>query len=126
MTDSGIVIADPDQGTRHIVLSLDIQGQIDVFEPYEDDASRGDNLYGFLKRWDEFRASDEPHLPTIEPRFGHPAFITRNAIERVNWIGLGIRRKEDTRAGVRGLAVPMGNGITKLGDNSYEIRIPHA
>ena len=125
-TQSGIIVADPDQGLRHVVLALDIQGQIDVWEPFEDGTEGGHNLIGFLRRWDAFRASDAAHLQVMEPRFGHPCFITRNAIERVNWIGLGIRRKEDTRAGVRGLALPANGGVQtrRLPDGNIEVLIP--
>lgn len=123
-TASGIIVADPDQGTPHVVLTMSPVGQIDVWEPFEDGTEGGHNLYGFLGRWEGFVASSEPFLNVYDPRFGHPAAIPRSAIDKVAWIGLGYRRREDTRAGVRGLAVPAGPGVRQVGPGAFEITVP--
>lgn len=122
-TDKEIAIADPDQGTPHVVLSTPPVGQIDVWESFQDGTKGGHNLFGFLGRWEGFIGSSEPFLYVQEPRFGHPAAIPRSAIEKVTWIGLGYRKAEDTRAGVRSsLAIP-GAGARRLPNGDIEIRV---
>lgn len=124
-TDVDIQVADPDQGTLHVVLTHPPVGQIDVWEPFTDGTAGGHNLFGFLERWKAFLAGSEPWLTVLEPRYGHPAVIGRGAIDKVAWIGLGYRKREDTRAGVRGspLAVP-GGGMRRLPNGDIEIMVP--
>lgn len=120
ITPSGIVLPDPDQGDLHVVLSLEIQGQIDVWEPFEDGTAGGHNLYGFIGRWEGFIASDEPFLWVHDPRFGNPAAIPRSTIDKVRWIGLGYRPRQDVRAGHR-ISSPQ---MRQKSDGSIEVLVP--
>jgi hypothetical protein len=123
-TASGITIPDPDQGTPYLLINFAMPStQLMVWEPFEDGAEGGHNLYGFLARWDAWTRSEEPFLEAIDPRFGHPMAIPRSAIPQVIGISIQYHRKEDTRAGVRGLAVP-GGGVRRLPDGSIEIQVP--
>lgn len=111
---SGITVADPDQGTPYVQVDLSFPNLfIEVWEPFEDQDG-GHNLPGFLARWEEWRCGEAPYLDIVEPRFGHPKLITRNVLDLVIAIGIGIRRKEDARAMVRSVlagAVPVVGGV---------------
>jgi hypothetical protein len=101
-TDSGITIADPDQGTPHVCVHLAVPGVfIHVWEPFVDGRSGGHDLPGFLERWEEWAAGDANFLFAREPRFGFPLAIPRSVLDWVTQITIEYRRKEDTRAGVR-------------------------
>ena len=124
-TDSEIAIPNPDQGTPHVVLSTPPVGQIDVWEPFEDGTKGGHNLFGFLERWRAFVAGTAPDLSVYDPRFGFPALIPRSAIDKVTWIDIGYRRREDTRAGHRSsLALAGGPDVRQVAPGEFEIRVP--
>lgn len=123
---SGIVIPDPDQGTPYIAVNFTFPStMLMIWEPFEDGTEGGHNLFGFARRWRDWEQSDEPFLQAVDPRFGQPVIIPRAAIAHVVQFSIQYHRKEDTRAGVRGLglAVP-GSPITRLPNGDIEIRVP--
>lgn len=122
-TASGIEIPDPDQGTPHIVMTTPPVGQIDVWWPFEDGTEGGHNLLGFLEVWAHFKAGSAPYLLVWEPRFGLPGAIDRAAIEKIGWIGLGYRRREDTRAGLRSDIWLPGSGARQVANGHTDMRV---
>jgi hypothetical protein len=122
---SGIVVPDPDQGTPYLAIQFTFPStMLMVWEPFEDGTAGGHNLFGFARRWEEWVAGEEAFLQAVDPRFGHPFVIPRSAIAHVAGIRIDYHRKEDVRAGVRGLAVPMQPGIRKVGRGAYELTLP--
>ena len=124
LTASGIFVPDPDQGTPFIQINFAMPSTLlGVWEPFEDGSEGGHNILGFCERWDAWEKSDLPFLQAHEPRFGFPIFIPRSAIPHVIQFGIEYRRKEDSRAGVRGLALP-GGGVRQRADGAIEVLIP--
>ena len=123
---SGFWVPDPDQGTPYLHLQFAMPSTaIMVWEPFpEDGPAGGHNLFGFAKRWAEWKASREPFLQAVDPRFGFPQLIPREAIPQLVQIAIQYHRKEDVRAGVRGLAVPGQPQIRQLANGTFEIAIP--
>ena len=115
LTRTGIVIADPDQGTLVVVVHLSFPTwQVEVFEPFEDGTEGGHNLPGFVARWEAWKRTDEPWFEFTEPRFGFPEVFSRSAVEFVTRISTGYHRREDVRAAVRSPlvgAVPVLAGV---------------
>ena len=109
ITPEGFVISDPDQGTRIVLLSLDfLGGMLNVWEPFApDDFERGDNLQGFLRRYERWAESKVRSLHFIDPRFGYDHYMQRGVIPHVIEIGIGIQRREDTRAMLRRRSLPL-------------------
>lgn len=125
-TASGIEVPDPDQGTLHVVIHLVVINVfVHVWEPFDDGTEGGHNLFGFVERWDGWTEGNERYLYAREPRFGHVIVIPRSLIPHVAQFALEYRRREDTRAGVRGatLAVPGVSARRRL-DGAIEVQIP--
>jgi hypothetical protein len=121
---SGIVVPDPDQGTLYIHVQFAMPSTaLMVWERFEDGTEGGHNLLGFTRRWADWTSSEDPFLVAVEPRFGGPLFIPRAAIVHVVGFWLAYHRKEDVRAGVRGLAVP-GQPAVRRVPGGYEVAIP--
>lgn len=128
-TPSGITIPDPDQGTACILVNFAMPSTMfEVWEPFEDGTPGGHNLFGFLRRWKEWAASEEPFLMAVELRFGYPMAFPRAALGENGAVGFSVQyhRREDARAGVRGgaIAVPGQPGMRVLPDGNIEIRVP--
>jgi hypothetical protein len=125
---SGIVVPDPDQGTPYIHVQFSMPSTaLMVWERFDDDTPGGHNLLGFTRRWAAWTAGDEPFLQAIDPRFGGPLFIPRAAIQHAVAFWVAYHRKEDVRAGVRGLAVPGEPAwptARRRPDGSIEVRVP--
>lgn len=128
VTASGIEIPDPDQGTAYVLVNCAMPSTMfQVWEPFEDGTPGGHNLFGFLRRWKEWAASEEPYLMAIELRFGHPMAFPRAILGESGAVGISVQyhRREDTRAGLRsGLAVPGQPTVRQLGNGAFEIGIP--
>jgi hypothetical protein len=121
----GIIIPDPDQGTPYLHVQFTMPSTaLMVWEGFEDGTPGGHNLLGFCRRWAAFVAGEEPFLQAIDPRFGHVLMIPRSAIAHVAGISVQYHRKEDVRAGHRGLAVPGQPAVVPMGNGTYEVRIP--
>jgi len=128
-TPSGIVIADPDQGTPYVLVNCAMPSTMfQVWEPFEDGTPGGHNLLGFLRRWKEWAAGDEPFLMATELRFGHPMALPRAALGENGAVGISIayHRREDARASIRpsALAVPGQPAVVPRGNGVYEVQIP--
>lgn len=132
-TPSGIELPDPDQGTPYIhVQYLFPSTAVMVWEPFPEEAIAeqpelarcGHNLQSFARRWAEWAAGRAPYLETIDPRFAYPQLIPRAAIHNVAAFTIAYHRKEDVRAGVRGLSIAGQPAVRRLGNGSYEIAIP--
>jgi hypothetical protein len=124
MTPSGIAIADPDQGTPHVVVHLAVVNVfVHVWEPFTDGTEGGHDLLGFTERWREWAAGDEPYFYAREPRFGFPVVIPRSCLEWVTQITLEYRRREDTRAGVRTSPL-LAPSARQLANGNVEVLIP--
>jgi hypothetical protein len=130
-TASGILLADPDQGTPFCRIELEYPGSyVDVWEPFPelpaDGQEHGHNLYGLLERWQAWAEGSEPYLMVRDPRFGFPAAIPRAAIAGVRRFSIVYHRKEDTRAGHRSLAVPIAGGgmVREVSPGVIEVGVP--
>lgn len=126
-TPSGIHLPDPDQGTPCILVNFAMPSTMfEVWEPFEDGTEGGHNLLGFLSRWKEWAASTEPFLIATEVRFGYPMAFPRAALGVNGAVGMSIHyhRREDARAGVRGLAVAGQPMVRQLGNGAFEIQVP--
>jgi hypothetical protein len=132
-TPSGIEIPDPDQGTAHVLVQLHFPtAGIAIWEPFDDGQEGGHNLLGFTERWKEWAylgvdqleaEKTHPYLYATEPRFGFPIAIPRSVIDQVSHFCIEFRRREDVRAGHRGLALP-GGGVRRLPNGDIEIQVP--
>lgn len=132
-TTSGIEIPDPDQGTPVIGIQFAMPSTyIEVFEPFGPEelaeapelAKCGHNLPRFAQRWADWVGGRDLFLVGIEPRFGYQQLIPRSAIPQVVQILIAYHRKEDVRAGVRGLAVPGQPSVRQLGNGAIELTLP--
>lgn len=124
---AGIVIPDPDQGTPYILVNCAMPSTMfQVWEPFEDGTPGGHNLFGFLRRWREWAAGDEPFLIATELRFGHPLAFPRAMLGENGAVGVSVQyhRREDARAGVRSLAVPGQPQVRQLGNGVLQIDLP--
>lgn len=94
-TRSGLEIPKPDQGYRVVYLRLDVPGAtgLVVWEGQE-----GDDLEGFLARWELWLESDERFLHFTEPRYGFDHVFPRDLVPRVIEIGYCFVPRQDTRA----------------------------
>jgi hypothetical protein len=103
LLESGLIVSDPDQGIPYVAVLLNIPNAvIPVWHPFDlEDVSRGHNLEGFVDRWIAWELSDDPMLPTHEPRFGHPQYIPRSVIPMVLAFRVEFLRREDARAAHR-------------------------
>lgn len=120
---SGIFIPDPDQGTPYIHVQFAMPSTaLMVWELFEDGTQGGHNLMRFAERWAEWVESDRPFLQAIDPKFGLPLVIPRAAIAHAVGFWIAYHRKEDVRAGVRGIATPQ---MRARPDGSIEVRVPH-
>lgn len=132
-TPSGIFIPDPDQGTPYVHIQCAMPSTaLMVFEPFSEEEIAehpglekcGHNLAGFGKRWAEWKASRDPYLVAVDPRFGFPKLIPRECIPQAVEFSIQYHRKEDVRAGHRGLAVPGHPTVRQLSNAAFEIGIP--
>lgn len=128
-TPSGITIPDPDQGTPCILVNCAMPSTMfEIWEPFEDGTPGGHNLFGFLRRWEEWAAGSELFLICTDVRFGHPMALPRAILGDSGAVGISINyhRREDARAGVRSgaIAVPGQPMARSLGNGVVQVDIP--
>jgi hypothetical protein len=106
-TDSGLVMASPDQGVPYIAVILRTPGiLLPVWWTFPSDRNRGHNIEGFTARMMQWYASDEPYLVTHEPREGHIQVFPRSLIPEIASWRIERLTVKDNRAAERLEAKP--------------------
>jgi hypothetical protein len=115
-TDKSIGIARADQGSRIVQLASSNPGLgINIWEGPE-----GDDLKGFVERWQAWVQSDEEVFPYVDSRFGMTAYLLRAGArpgESIpGWVACSLQyaRREDTRAPVARAGMAFRDAATGL------------